>query len=148
MKILDLGISKKKETYFFEKKCGTLIYMAPEQVTDKQYTKSVDIWSAGFILYIICSGGIHPTFNKAQLTENYVQYIQSLKSWKFPFNFPSLAKNLFLKMCDFKFNSRLYPKKIINHPFISRNKKDPFPLTHAESFNVYEQKRLLRRVNF
>lgn len=43
--------------------CGTLIYMAPEVALSQEYTKSVDIWSIGIIMYLILTGGKHPLFN-------------------------------------------------------------------------------------
>jgi serum/glucocorticoid-regulated kinase 2 len=37
--------------------CGTLIYMAPEVAFNGEYTKCVDIWSLGIIMYKILTGG-------------------------------------------------------------------------------------------
>lgn len=49
-KLCDFGWSiesfQKRETF-----CGTLEYMAPEIITNKKYTKSIDIWSLGILLY-------------------------------------------------------------------------------------------------
>ena len=36
--------------------CGTLSYMAPEIVSRRRYSQSVDMWSLGCILYILLSG--------------------------------------------------------------------------------------------
>jgi serine/threonine protein kinase len=59
VKIADFGLSQKysmteKET----KHCGTKKYMAPEVFSNLQeYTKSVDVWAIGIILYEILSQG-------------------------------------------------------------------------------------------
>jgi serine/threonine protein kinase len=42
--------------------CGTLIYMAPEVALNQEYTKSVDIWSVGIIMFEILTGGKHPIY--------------------------------------------------------------------------------------
>jgi len=51
LKVVDFGLSSQ----FFEAMgdfefCGTPLYMAPEQVEKKIYTKSIDIWSSGIIM--------------------------------------------------------------------------------------------------
>lgn len=42
--------------------CGTLIYMAPEVALNQDYSKSVDVWAIGIIMYVILRGGEHPLF--------------------------------------------------------------------------------------
>jgi serine/threonine protein kinase len=52
--------------------CGTLIYMAPEVALNQEYTKSVDIWSIGIIMYEILTGGKHPLYeSSADSLESY-----------------------------------------------------------------------------
>lgn len=59
-KIADFGLAKRIErsdslnTY-----CGTLLYMAPEMICGYAYNKSIDVWSAGLIIFIML-GGYHP----------------------------------------------------------------------------------------
>jgi serine/threonine protein kinase len=36
--------------------------MAPEVALNQDYTKSVDIWSIGIIMYYVLTGGKHPLF--------------------------------------------------------------------------------------
>lgn len=36
--------------------------MAPEVAFHGEYTKSVDIWSVGIIMYVVLTGGKHPLY--------------------------------------------------------------------------------------
>ncbi len=86
LKICDFGLA----TYSNEReyiKCGTLIYMAPE-IDKKSYDHVIDIWSCGFILYIICSGGKHPIYANNMTTDTYVKELKLQREWTFPPSFP------------------------------------------------------------
>ena len=41
-----------------ESMCGTLCYIAPEVVNSKPYSKEVDLWAAGMILYVMLRGAL------------------------------------------------------------------------------------------
>eukprot|EP00767_Chilomastix_cuspidata_P001369 gnl/Chilomastix_cuspidata/1482.p1 GENE.gnl/Chilomastix_cuspidata/1482~~gnl/Chilomastix_cuspidata/1482.p1 ORF type:complete len:357 (-),score=113.49 gnl/Chilomastix_cuspidata/1482:430-1500(-) len=54
VKLGDLGLARilSDETIIARTKCGTPLYMAPEQVTmDRGYTEKVDVWALGCVLY-------------------------------------------------------------------------------------------------
>lgn len=88
LKIGDFGLSIYTER-LEQSKCGTLIYNAPEQINQNGYDQSVDVWACGFILYILCSGGKHPIYNKKKMnTEKYIQAVKNFKEYSFPKNFP------------------------------------------------------------
>ena len=51
--LCDFGLAKENiGNSFLEKKCGTLIFMAPEVIMRRPYDSLVDIWSIGIIMYI------------------------------------------------------------------------------------------------
>jgi len=57
IKLADFGLSKMigpNETT--NDPFGTLSYVAPEVLLQKQYSKNVDIWSMGIIIYVLMSG--------------------------------------------------------------------------------------------
>lgn len=70
IKVVDFGLSSQfcesKGDYEF---CGTLVYMAPEQLEKRVYTKSIDIWSCGIIMYKILNDYGHPFFMKGESTD-------------------------------------------------------------------------------
>lgn len=52
VKIADFGYSKYlNENEYLTTLCGTPGYIAPEIANHQPYTKSVDMWSVGVILY-------------------------------------------------------------------------------------------------
>lgn len=63
-KVIDFGLSAKHKISqgAMDVHCGTLIYMAPEVAFSQEYTKCVDMWSIGIIMYEILTGGKHPLF--------------------------------------------------------------------------------------
>lgn len=83
LKLADFGLSSQ---YFEQKEefeyCGTLIFMAPEQVGKKFYSKTIDIWSCGIIMYILLNNGIHPLHTKGDTKSSYISKLKAPK-WKF-----------------------------------------------------------------
>ena len=61
MKIADFGLAKKillTREQTNETICGTPNYIAPEILKDRGYTFSVDIWSAGVVLFSMLYGTV------------------------------------------------------------------------------------------
>ena len=74
IKLADFGLSAKYDHSSFttlDQHCGTLIFMAPEVALKKEYSRSVDIWSTGIIMYMLLTGGSHPLFNSKDDSESY-----------------------------------------------------------------------------
>jgi serine/threonine protein kinase len=44
-----------------EEKIGTILYMAPEQISSQSYSKKIDMYAAGIVLYQMLIGG-HPLY--------------------------------------------------------------------------------------
>lgn len=61
IKIADFGLGIKGD-YMITENSGTILFMAPEQVTHSSYMKEVDIWAAGIIMYMLISSK-HPLLN-------------------------------------------------------------------------------------
>ncbi len=56
IKLADFGLSKQVWDSKTKTPCGTVGYTAPEIVRDERYTKSVDMWAIGCVLYTILCG--------------------------------------------------------------------------------------------
>ena len=87
IKICDFGLSTNLDDSDSEK-CGTLIYMAPELILKQPYNESIDLWACGFVLYILCSGGIHPVYLKEHNSQKYQECLKNVQGWEFPEKFP------------------------------------------------------------
>lgn len=133
LKIVDFGlvaeIEDEKETLF----CGTIAFNSPEQIHRQLYDSSVDIFAAGFLMYILCSGGQHPLYKPGDSIESYKAKLKEGMVVLFPKTFPLLARNLFLKLCKYFPHNRYCANKALKHPFISRQ-PNPIPLTIIDDY--------------
>ena len=85
VKIVDFGLGAKLQGSIFHSsfsKCGTFIYMAPEQATKRAYSQAVDIWTCGIIMYILLTRR-HPIYKKQDTRESYLEKLIH-PTWKFP----------------------------------------------------------------
>lgn len=128
LKIGDFGLSSNMQDseYNFS---GTLAYMAPEQLKKGNCDAKVDIFSAAFVLYLLCSGGAHPVYRQEDNPEKYTEKLLNTTEFNFPLTFPVLARNLFLKAAKFNRNYRYECYYCLNHPFVTRtDTKIPIPI--------------------
>ena len=56
VKIADFGLSKVIWNNDTLTPCGTVGYAAPEVIRDQKYSKSVDMWAIGCVLYTMLCG--------------------------------------------------------------------------------------------
>lgn len=93
LKIIDFGLSEKftSKLDIFHDSVGTLLYMPPEICAKiPSYNYLVDSWAAGFVLYILLSGGEHPLstykfWNNGEFDEKkYIEKLISKENWSFP----------------------------------------------------------------
>lgn len=98
--------------------CGTMGYTAPEIVRDKRYSKSVDMWALGCVLYTLLCG--FPPF--------YDESIQALTDkvarGQFTFLSPwwddisASAKDLVTRLLTVDPNRRYDIRQFLNHPWV------------------------------
>ena len=114
--------------------CGTTIYMSPEIIKNRKYDYLVDSYAAGFVLYLITSGGKHPFYNCRMTRDEYKEIILRKENYNFIPGMPLLARNLFLKLCKYDPFFRYECNKALKHPFITRNPNDKIPLMLVDEF--------------
>lgn len=135
IKIIDFGLSAQHFNYLTNNEyCGTLIYMAPEQIEKKLYHYSVDIWSIGILMFMLLNGGKHPFYQKNDKKEDVIKKIK-IGKLNFINKLSFMAKNLNQKLCEVNPSWRYSANLAIKHPWITRNPNDEIPLTFNEILN-------------
>ena len=91
VKLADFGLAKIiGEESFTTTLCGTPSYVAPEILADnkqRKYTKGVDIWSLGVVLYI-CLCGFPPFSDELYSRENPYTLSQQIRKGRFDYPSP------------------------------------------------------------
>lgn len=105
------------------------MYMAPEIALKQEYSKSIDVWSLGIIMYNLLSGGRHPIHTKGESTEKYQAKLLNNEKLSFDESFSSLAKDLIQKMLSFTPVHRYTVDQALKHPWITRTHDTKVPLT-------------------
>ena len=141
IKLIDFGLSSNS----FEKKnyldnCGTLIYMAPEQISNKIYSKSVDIWSVGIILYMLLNGGKNPFYNKGDKREKIIERISFKKIEFDDENYPisEMGKDFINKLLRKSPSNRYTSRPALSHPWITMQKFEKIPMTVLDKLLIGE----------
>ena len=145
VKIADFGLSEQFGTGEFDASddyCGTVLFMAPEQIERKYYSKSVDIWSCGIIMAMLCCGK-HPLKDRADTTEQYFEKLRE-PVWTVAGMSPP-AQSLFLRLMRQQPIERYSAAQALKHPWILRDSSD-VPLTSLEVIRMYNDETRLHKV--
>ncbi len=125
IKIADFGLSKVVWETKTTTPCGTVGYTAPEIVKDERYSKSVDMWALGCVLYtLLC--GFPPFYDESieVLTEKVAkgQYTFLSPWWD---GISQSAKDLISHLLAVDPEKRCTIKEFLAHPWI--HESDPTP---------------------
>lgn len=118
IKIADFGLSKVIWDSQTMTPCGTVGYTAPEIVKDERYSKSVDMWAMGCVLYtLLC--GFPPFYDESiqTLTEKVArgQYTFLSPWWD---DISKSAQDLVSHLLTVDPEKRYDIKEFLNHPWI------------------------------
>ena len=136
--LCDFGLAYQLKEYdnYITEICGTTIYMAPEIFSRRGYDYLVDSFSAGIVLFELCSGGMHPFFVNGMKKNEYIEKILNFNEKViFSKEMPLLARNLFLKLCKYEPILRYGPYRALRHPWITRSNTSQIPMTLLEEYN-------------
>lgn len=149
IKLADFGLSKIIWDANTMTPCGTVGYTAPEIVNDQRYSKSVDMWSLGCVLYTILCG--FPPFydeNVSTLTEKVAQgQYEFLSPWWDEIS--KGAKDLVSHLLTVDPRRRYTITEFLNHPWITQSNIPTRPALdspvlnpghHATTEGISEQK--------
>jgi hypothetical protein len=125
IKIADFGLSKVIWDSQTMTPCGTVGYTAPEIVKDERYSKSVDMWALGCVLYtLLC--GFPPFYDESiqTLTEKVArgQYTFLSPWWD---DISKSAQDLVSHLLTVDPDKRYNIKQFLSHPWIREAFDEP-----------------------
>lgn len=136
IRLIDFGLTAKYNASspfsLLDSKCGTMLYMAPEVAMNQEYSKSIDMWSLGIIIYNLLSGGGHPLHQKGESSEKFKAKLENKKQFYYDSSFSNLAMDLINKMTAYSPVYRYSIDQALKHPWITRTHDTKVPLTYFE----------------
>lgn len=131
IKIADFGLSKVIWDSQTMTPCGTVGYTAPEIVKDERYSKSVDMWALGCVLYtLLC--GFPPFYDESiqVLTEKVArgQYTFLSPWWD---DISKSAQDLVSHLLTVDPEKRYDIKQFLNHPWIRKSSEETMAAADA-----------------
>jgi len=132
VKIADFGLSKVIWNEETMTPCGTVGYTAPEIVKDERYSKSVDMWAVGCVLYtLLC--GFPPFYDESinVLTEKVARgHYTFLSPWWDDVS--AGAKDLITHLLCIDPAQRYTIDEFLAHPWCSTAAAPPLPTPRAD----------------
>ncbi|KAI9887007.1 MAG: hypothetical protein M1823_001151 [Watsoniomyces obsoletus] len=131
VKLADFGLAKIiGEQSFTTTLCGTPSYVAPEILensSQRMYTRAVDVWSLGVVLYI-CLCGFPPFSDELYNDENPYTLSQQIKLGRFDYPSPywdsigDPALDLIDRMLTVDVDKRISIDECLEHPWITQGR--------------------------
>ncbi|XP_045195540.2 uncharacterized protein LOC123551011 [Mercenaria mercenaria] len=129
IKIVDFGLCACiKEGDIMTTQCGSPAYAAPEIFSKEPYTKLVDVWSIGVILFLAVTGCM--PFNIAGKSSTQV-YTMFLKGFEIPntLQLSEACETLISQMLTVNPDYRILTSDILLHPWFKKNTGRSQPMT-------------------
>jgi len=123
VKLCDFGWCVKLDGKQRDTFCGTTEYMSPELVNHKVYSKEIDVWSLGVLLYEMIHGYSPFRPNKPKFSENDVFENIKKHNLKFGKKISDECKKLIYNLLAFNKNKRFKVEDIYNSKFVKKFEK-------------------------
>lgn len=135
LRIVDFGLSTifpGMINHTVSDKVGTLLYMAPEQTDFTSYSKKVDIYAWGIIMYQLLTGK-HPFHEKGDIESSYLKKLQE-GDLELPedVQVTDMCRDFFSRLWKFSPVKRYHAKTALEHPWIIGNRNAPLPMSLFE----------------
>eukprot|EP00574_Skeletonema_japonicum_P003857 CAMPEP_0201723340 /NCGR_PEP_ID=MMETSP0593-20130828/7425_1 /ASSEMBLY_ACC=CAM_ASM_000672 /TAXON_ID=267983 /ORGANISM="Skeletonema japonicum, Strain CCMP2506" /LENGTH=484 /DNA_ID=CAMNT_0048214435 /DNA_START=230 /DNA_END=1684 /DNA_ORIENTATION=- len=120
VKIIDFGLSKiLVDTSVASTFLGTRGYLAPEIIQRRQYTKSVDAWALGVIVFVLLCGCL-PFDDDCQNIPSSVELSQrfTLRFPRWAKDLSKSAKDLLNHLLDIDSRRRYTAEQALEHPWV------------------------------
>ena len=138
IKIIDFGLSLQNfDSLCNSDYCGTLIYMAPEEIERKSYYLSVDIWSIGILMYMLLNKGEHPFYHNGDTKKTFLNNLKNNTGLVFNNKISFMAMHLIKKLLEYDPIKRYKANDALKHPWITRNPEDKIPQTFNEQLDTF-----------
>eukprot|EP01006_Ploeotia_vitrea_P058688 TRINITY_DN69978_c0_g1_i1.p1 TRINITY_DN69978_c0_g1~~TRINITY_DN69978_c0_g1_i1.p1 ORF type:complete len:590 (-),score=61.78 TRINITY_DN69978_c0_g1_i1:398-2167(-) len=118
IKLADFGWSVKAEMNARRKTlCGTLDYLPPEMVCQRDYDKSADVWCLGVLMYEFLVGTPPFMMESTAVTVDLIKHAK----YTIPATVSPEAADLIQKILLTDGSARITIEGILNHPWIKRH---------------------------
>ncbi|PRP81631.1 hypothetical protein PROFUN_01138 [Planoprotostelium fungivorum] len=116
--LIDFGFATRDGDSSMSLACGSLPYAAPELLAGKGYSKNVDVWSAGILLYTMLLGTtpynqVEKTRIKSAIANGQIEYPEDMYS-KLSID----AQDILSRMLTLDPSKRWSAAQILRHPWL------------------------------
>lgn len=127
IKLIDFGLSLTTTKCYSNKLCGSPLYMAPEIIRHKLYTKVSDLWSFGIVMFEMLYG--YNPFHKKTTFYDFSEYIKtnfSILPTKQSQTLSKDALDLMHRLLEIEYIKRISWEDFYDHSFF----------THSNAFSL------------
>lgn len=116
IKLIDFGFSRNvNDDALLGTQCGSIFYCAPEIIKGHHYSFSVDVWSAGVILYVLVAGRF--PFDNQNMTQLAQRILYS--GFECPKKFSAHFEDIIRCMLEKTPENRIDIDQIVEHPWVN-----------------------------
>lgn len=142
----DFGLSKIPVGDLMKTAVGTPGYVAPEVLRQEPYSKAVDLWSLGVIVYILLCG--YPPF----YDEDDMQLFELIKKGEYEYESPywdeisQTAKDFIARLLTLNPKTRMSCKEGLQHPWIKSDKHGSVHVNFSGQMNMTKTRKKWAKV--